>query len=74
MTAKVFFGLRQASGCWAVQAEMSSDPTLMKAAVKSLWDGRPGLLIMGLRQRSIKEREVSGPLFVLTSDHIGLVR
>ena len=41
---------------------MSSDPNLMTAAVKSLWDGRPGVLILGLRQRSMKEREVSSAL------------
>ena len=57
---------------------MSSDPDLMTAAMKSLWDGRPGVLIMGLRQRSMKEREVSNALSsvnVLTHDkgHVWLV-
>ena len=43
---------------------MSSDPDLMTAAMKSLWDGRPGVLFLGLRQRCMKEREVSTALSI----------
>ena len=57
---------------------MISDPDLMQSALKSLWDGRPGVLILGLRQRGAKESEVWAALpgvvlIYLSSDEANLL-